>query len=99
MVNVLYVRLNLNNSTLKPYRKANNEPVYIGMQSNHPHKFPTQILKIINRSMWKLSSSKEIYADLTPLNETAPKKVDIGNHLCKSLQTHNIKLLNDKNSK
>ena len=32
----LDVRFNLNDQTSEPYRKPNNEPVYINKQLNHP---------------------------------------------------------------
>ena len=35
-VDFLDVRFNLTNSTYEPYRKPNNEPVYININSNHP---------------------------------------------------------------
>ena len=55
------VRLDLNNNTVKPYRKPNNDPVYINTQSNHPPTVLKQIPKGINRRISDLSSSKEIY--------------------------------------
>ena len=36
LVDFIDVRFNLNDQTSEPYRKPNNEPVYINKQSNHP---------------------------------------------------------------
>ena len=38
-VDFLDVRFNLTNNTYEPYRKPNNEPVYININSNHPKYF------------------------------------------------------------
>ena len=35
-VDIFDVRFDLVNNTYQPYRKPNNEPVYIHKQSNHP---------------------------------------------------------------
>ena len=39
IVDFLDVRFNLNHQRYEPYRKPNNDPVYINKHSNHPPKF------------------------------------------------------------
>ena len=68
MVNYLDVSINLNNSNYKPYRKPDNEILYLHKDSNHQpsilKQIPTSIKKGI--STWSsnetlFSESKEIY--------------------------------------
>ena len=50
-VDFLDVRFNLTNNTYEPYRKPNNEPVYININSNHPPPPPPpNILKELPKS-------------------------------------------------
>ena len=61
-VDFFNVRFDLVNNTDQPYRKLNNEPVYIHKQSNHPLK----ILKELPKSIKKLIS--DISCDENVLN-------------------------------
>ena len=45
----------------QPYKKRNNEPLYINKNSNHPQTFRKQIPKAISKRISDISSSKEIY--------------------------------------
>ncbi len=74
MVNFLDVQLDLKNNSYKPYRKPNNEPIYIHKESNHPPAILKQIPKIINRRISDLCSNRDIYAKEIPSYETALKK-------------------------
>ena len=47
MVDFLHVRFNLNKKTYESYRKRNNEPVYINIQSNHPPNITADMPKAI----------------------------------------------------
>ena len=54
-VNFLDVTLNLTDESYKPYRKPNNEPLYIHKESNHPPSI-TKHRAAINRRIASLSS-------------------------------------------
>ena len=45
----------------QPYKKPNDEPLYINKNSNHPSTVIKQIPKAISKQMSDISSSKEIY--------------------------------------
>ena len=49
VVNFLDIQFNLRNSTFKPYRKPNNEPVYVHKDSNHL----LQVLKELPKTIGK----------------------------------------------
>ena len=59
--NFLDVNLNLKSETHKPYRKPNDEAMYISTQSNHPPIIIKNLPKAINSRVTKLSSNKEIF--------------------------------------
>ena len=48
-VDFLDVRFDLVNNTYQPYRKPNNEPVYIHKQQNHPPNILKELPKSINK--------------------------------------------------
>ena len=58
-VDYLDVTLNLTNGLFQPYRKPNDEPLYINMKSNHPPTVIKQIPAAIDRRLSALSSNKE----------------------------------------
>ena len=47
IVDFLDVHFNLNDQTYEPYRKANNNPVYINKHSNHPPNIINEVPKAI----------------------------------------------------
>ena len=57
----LDVNLNLTTEQHKPYRKENDIPKYINVQSNHPKNIIKEIPKIINDRLSAISSNKEIF--------------------------------------
>ena len=61
MVDSLDVRLNSNKQTSEPYRKPNNEPVYINIQSNHPPNIITDIPKAISKRLTNISCNKKVF--------------------------------------
>ena len=65
MVNFLEVTFNLHKNTYEPYRKPDNQPVYINVNSNHP---PTirELPKSIRKRLSKLSCNKEIFEKAIP---------------------------------
>ena len=51
----------LNQSVYKPYRKRNNNPIYIDKNSNHPPNILKQLLKSIVKRISDTSSNEEIF--------------------------------------
>ena len=60
IVNFLDVTFNLEDGTYKPYKKPNDNPVYININSNHPPNIIKQIPTIISKRISEISSSEEI---------------------------------------
>jgi hypothetical protein len=60
-VDFLDVTFNLSNSCHKPYRKPNNEPLYINVGSNHPNNVIKQLPISIEKRISETSSNKEIF--------------------------------------
>ena len=58
-VNVLGVRFNLETSSYAPYRKPNDNPMYINIHSTHPNYIKKQILKMVEDRLNKLSSNEQ----------------------------------------
>ena len=61
VVNFLHVGLDLVNGTYQPYRKPNDNLMYININSNHPPSIKKQIPKYISKRISKLSSNEEIF--------------------------------------
>ena len=57
----LDLRFNLNEQTYEPYRKPNNEPVYINIQSNHPPNIIADIPKAISKRLTNISCNKNVF--------------------------------------
>ena len=53
--------MNLNEQTYEPYRKPNNEPVYINIQSNHPPNIIADIPKAISKRLTNISCNKNAF--------------------------------------
>ena len=62
----LDITLNLTKGHFQPYRKPNDEPLYINTKSNHPPTVIKQIPAAINRRISASSSNKETPSGLTP---------------------------------
>ena len=60
-VNFLDVTLDLSNESYKPYRKPNDKPLYVHVDSNHPPNVLKQIPLGINKRLATISSSKEAF--------------------------------------
>ena len=58
-VDYLDITLILTNGRFQPYRKPNDEPLYIITKSNHPPTVIEQIPAAINRGISAVSSNKE----------------------------------------
>ena len=57
----LDVKFNLENHTHEPWRKPNDTPSYINVQSNHPKHIIDHIPKMIEQRLSLLSSTEEIF--------------------------------------
>ena len=57
-VDFLDVRFDLVNNTYQPYRKPNNEPIYINKRSNHPPNILKELPKVINKRISDISCNK-----------------------------------------
>lgn len=57
----LDVQFNLTNNSHKPYRKPNNEPIYINKLSNHPPNILKELSKSIHKRISEISSNEAIF--------------------------------------
>ena len=57
----LDVEMNLTTREFKPYRKPNDQPVYINAKSNHPKAIIKQLPKMIEQRISQLSSTEKIF--------------------------------------
>ena len=73
VVNFLHITLNLRDEEYLPYRKPNNDPLYIDSRSNHPPAIIQQLPKSINRRISTLSSSESVYKSVANTYESALK--------------------------
>jgi hypothetical protein len=72
VVNVLDVTFDLSNAKHKPYRKPNDDPVYINRHSNHPPSITRQLPSTaINKRIALLSSDKQTFKESTPIYQNA----------------------------
>ena len=60
-VNYLDITLDLNTGTYKPYRKPNDQTLYIHAQSNHPANILKQLPISVETRLSNLSSNSEIF--------------------------------------
>ena len=72
--NFLDVTLNLSDGTYYPYRKPNNETLYIDSNSNHPPTIIKHLPAAIGRRISDISSSKELFNQAKPHYESALKQ-------------------------
>ena len=61
VVDYLDVTFNLNDGSFKPYRKPNDETIYIDAKSNHPPNIIKQLPISVEDRLRSLSSSKRIF--------------------------------------
>ena len=61
IINFLDITLDLNNGTYKPYRKPNDEAIYVHAKSNHPKNITKQLPISIETRLSQLSSNNEIF--------------------------------------
>ena len=61
VVQFLDIELDLINNTYRPYKKPNDNPMYINVNSNHPLSIIKQIPPSFNRRLSNLSSDEEVF--------------------------------------
>ena len=73
IIDFLDVQFNLNDQTYEPYRKLNNELVYINKQSNHPPNIIADIIKAISKHLTNISYNKNVFDRNIDIYQTALK--------------------------
>ena len=71
VVDFLDVTLNLHDETHAPYRKPNDEPLYINVNSNHPKSVIKQVPMSVESRLNAISSNKDIFDKAKPAYEKA----------------------------
>ena len=74
VVQYLDVEFDLVNNLYKPYRKVNNEPLYVNKKSNHPPNVLKQIPKGIAKRLSEISANEEVFKQASPMYEEALQK-------------------------
>ena len=67
------VRFDLVNNTYQPYRKPNNEPIYINKRSNHPPNILKELPKAINKRISDISCNENVFNNAKITYEKALK--------------------------
>ena len=73
ITNFLDITFDLPNGTYKPYRKPNDEPLYINRHSNHPPPIIRELPTSVNMRINSLSCNKEVFYNAVPLYNHALK--------------------------
>ena len=71
VVNFLDVTFDLSTGKYKPYRKPNDDPLYIHKHSNHPPSILRQLPASINKRISTLSSDKQVFDDAVQTYQNA----------------------------
>ncbi len=71
IVNYLDVTFNLKNASYYPYKKPNNNPLYINTKSNHPPNIIKQLPAAINRRISDISCNETEFNKAKPIYEDA----------------------------
>ena len=74
VIDYLDVKFNLNKHTHEPYRKPNDNPSYLNVNSNHPKHIIKHIPKMIEQRLSDLSSTEEIFEQSKAIYEKALKE-------------------------
>ena len=70
-VDYLDVTLNLHQNSYKPYRKPDDNPIYINAKSNHPPMIFKEVPKSVNKRICSLSSSEHSFDNAIPTYKEA----------------------------
>ncbi len=73
VVNFLHATFDLNNGKFKPYRKPNDDPLYINRHSNHPPSIIKQLPTSINKRISALSVDEQTFHESAPIYQNALK--------------------------
>ena len=71
VINFLDVTFDLTTGKHKPYRKPNDDPLYIHEHCNHPPSILRQLLTSINKRISTLSSDKQVFDDAVQAYQNA----------------------------
>ena len=71
VVNFLDVTFDLSTGKYKPYRKPNDDPLYIHKHSNHPPSILRQLPASINKRISTLSPDKQVFDDAVQTYQNA----------------------------
>ena len=88
-VDFLDITFDLTDNTYKPYRKPNDEPLYINRLSNHPPSFLHQLPASINKRINRLSCNKTTFDAAAPLYNDALKQSNFNEYLTHKPPTEN----------
>ena len=66
--------MNLHQNSYEPFRKPNNTPQYINIESNHPPHIKKNIPIAVNKRLTALSSSKKLFDEHKEEYQLALKK-------------------------
>ena len=69
--NFLDITFDLSNGTYRPYRKPNDQPLYINRHFNHPPPITQQLPISVNKRINSLSCNKEVFYNAAPLYNDA----------------------------
>ena len=72
-VDFLDITMDLRTGIFKPFMKANNTPLYVHKQSNHPPNILKNIPESINRRLSSISSNETIFNEAAPDYQQALK--------------------------
>ena len=72
VINFLDVTFELTTGKHKPYRKSNNDSLYIHKHSNHPPSILRQLPASINKRISTLSSDKQVFDDAVQTYHNGP---------------------------
>ena len=92
----LDVDFNLEKDEYSPYRKPNDEPVYIDINSDHPPIIKKNLKSMIQKRLSTLSSSEEVFDRKKSSYETALKTMATSTILNMFLQKPHKKNKNEK---
>ena len=70
-INFLDINFCLNSESYQPYRKPNDEPLYIKRNSNHPPTMLSKLLQTISKRISSLSSNFELFSRAAPMYNAA----------------------------
>ena len=73
VVQFLDIELDLINNTYRPYKKLNDNPMYINVNSNHPPTIIKQIPSSINRRLSNFIRSRSLFKNIQPYREALKK--------------------------